>query len=140
MPPKTKADDDSPVDTKVDNSHAGMVPVYNINDGPTGRNGGPYLDEELARDWERKNARAENREPDYSDLTSAPHPGVMLVTAEQLILAHRTAGGIFTGEVTAPIYGYIPDPTKAEEERLNAASRAEAKRAEVVDDGFGDDN
>lgn len=110
------------------------VPVYNVNDGLTGRNGGPYLDEELAKEQERRNALREGREPDYSDLTAAPHSGVQLVTADQLLVAHRTAGAGFTGEITAPVYGHIPNPAKVEKERLERQAKAEAKRAKTNPD------
>ena len=107
------------------------VPVYNVNDGPTGRNGGPYLDEELAKEQERRNALREGREPDYSDLTQSPHPGVQLVTADQLLNANREAGHTFTGEITAPIYGYIPNPAKVEKERVEREAKDSAARAEA---------
>lgn len=58
-------------------------PLYNPNDGLTGRDGGPYLDEEEARVAEIRRAKIEGREP---DLNSPPaSAGIQLSTADQLI-------------------------------------------------------
>lgn len=46
---------------------ADTVPLFNPNDGITGRDGGPYLDEEQAREAEIRRARIEGREPDLDN-------------------------------------------------------------------------
>lgn len=107
------------------------VPVYNVNDGIHGRQGGPYLDEELLRRQEELAARAEGREVDYTNIGGST--GVQLVTGEELLRVHASTLPVGTGvpEITAPVYGYIPNPAKArakaEQEDLDAAvKRAEA--------------
>lgn len=59
------------------------VKLYNVNDGLTGRTGGPYLDEEQARQAETLRARVEDRKPNYDDLQ--PYAGTMLVPAATLM-------------------------------------------------------
>ena len=57
--------------------------LYNANDGLTGRDGGPYLDREMAIAAEKRRAIVEGREPDLEN----PPVGneSRLVTAAQLI-------------------------------------------------------
>lgn len=55
------------------------VKFYNAQDGIRGRDGGPYADEEDARNRETQRARGEDREPDYDNLQ--PTVGNQLVTA-----------------------------------------------------------
>ena len=62
-------------------------PLFNVNDGPNGRDGGPYLDQVQQRDAEIARAAAEGREPDFENMVSSP--GVQLVTAEQLVKMHH---------------------------------------------------
>lgn len=57
--------------------------LYNPNDSVTGRDGGPYLDEEEARGAEDRRARVEDREPDYENLPATA--GVPLVPASVLV-------------------------------------------------------
>lgn len=59
--------------------------LYNANDGLTGRSGGPYLDQEMAKAAEIRRAKAEDREPDLVNPPSGPE--TRLVTAEQILLA-----------------------------------------------------
>jgi hypothetical protein len=59
------------------------VLLFNPNDGLTGRDGGPYLDEEEARIAEERRARVEKREPDYDTITATA--GIPLTTAAQMI-------------------------------------------------------
>lgn len=58
-------------------------PLYNANDGLTGRDGGPYLDEEEARLAEQRRARVEGREPDYDNPPATA--GIQLNTADRMI-------------------------------------------------------
>lgn len=59
------------------------VKLYNANDGLSGRDGGPYLDLEEARQAEKRRAFVEDREPDYDTMSLGA--GVRLVNANQLI-------------------------------------------------------
>lgn len=59
------------------------VPLYNPNDGLYGRGGGPYLDEEQAREAEIRRARVEGREPDLEN--PGAYAGIQLQTAAQMI-------------------------------------------------------
>lgn len=59
------------------------VPLYNPNDGLYGRGGGPYLDEEQAREAEIRRARVEGREPDLDN--PGAYAGIQLQTAAQMI-------------------------------------------------------
>lgn len=67
---------------------ADTVPLFNPNDGLTGRDGGPYLDIEEAKTAERRRAVLENREPDLENPPATA--GIQLVTAAQLI--HQASG------------------------------------------------
>jgi hypothetical protein len=62
-------------------------PLFNVNEGPNGRTGGPYLDEVELRAAEDKRAAAEGRHPDYNNMTSTA--GVPLVTAKELVESHH---------------------------------------------------
>lgn len=55
------------------------VKFYNAQDGIRGRDGGPYADEEDARQREVARARGEGREPDFENLQ--PTVGQQLVTS-----------------------------------------------------------
>lgn len=61
----------------------GTVPLFNPNNGLTGRDGGPYLDETELVDAERRRAVVEDREPDLDNPPAIA--GVPLVTAGQLM-------------------------------------------------------
>lgn len=58
-------------------------PLYNANDGVTGRDGGPYLDEVEAREAEKRRAVVEGREPDLDNPPATA--GIQLNTAAQMI-------------------------------------------------------
>lgn len=101
-------------DTKEDskeNVSEETAPVYNINDGLYGRDGGPYLDQELQRQQEILNARREGREPDFDNL---PIPaGIVAVGAKTLVQSHvstRLAGqeNLEGTEFTAPVLAEVP--------------------------------
>lgn len=57
--------------------------VYNPNDGLTGRDGGPYLDEVQTRAAEKRRAEIEGREPDYDNPPATA--GIQLSTAAQIL-------------------------------------------------------
>jgi len=60
----------------------GTVPLFNPNNGLTGRDGGPYLDEVELVEAERRRAAVEQRKPDYEHPSAIA--GVSLVAAGQL--------------------------------------------------------
>lgn len=57
--------------------------LFNLNDSITGRDGGPYLDEEEAREAEIRRARIEGREPDLEKPPATA--GIPLVTSSELL-------------------------------------------------------
>lgn len=60
-------------------------PLFNPNDGVTGRDGGPYLDEVEAVEAEKRRAEKEGRKP---DLVNPPaSAGIQLSTAAQMLHA-----------------------------------------------------
>lgn len=61
----------------------GTKNLYNPHQGLTGRDGGPYLDEEEARLAEIRRAKVEGREPDLDNPPATA--GIPLVTAGQLV-------------------------------------------------------
>lgn len=61
------------------------IPLFNPNDGLTGRNGGPYLDEVQAQQDEIRRAKVEGREPDLDN--PGANAGIQLSTAAQMVAA-----------------------------------------------------
>ncbi len=57
--------------------------LFNPNDSITGRDGGPYLDEEEARKAEIRRAHVEGREPDLEKPPATA--GIPLVTSSELL-------------------------------------------------------
>ena len=102
------------------------TPIYNPNDGLVGRDGGPYLDEEQARNDEIRRARVEGREPDF-DKPSA-NAGIQLSTAGQMLATLTTQGApsreqartlavdeIYRNtqeKITSPVADEVPDTSK----------------------------
>jgi hypothetical protein len=64
------------------------TPLFNPNDGLTGRDGGPYLDQVEMQQAEERRAKVEEREPDYDNLQ--PTAGVPLVTAATLASTYNS--------------------------------------------------
>lgn len=58
-------------------------PLYNANDGVTGRDGGPYLDEVEALEAEKRRALVEGREPNLDNPPAST--GIQLNTAAQML-------------------------------------------------------
>lgn len=106
---------------------ADSTPLYNPNDGLTGRNGGPYLDEEQARTDEVRRARIEGREPDLDNpaanagiqlstaaqmlasLNVANNPSMQAAQADALDKAYRTSFGDRDDLLTSPVADEVPD-------------------------------
>lgn len=81
------------------------TPVYNVTEGLSGRDGGPYLDRVQSLEHEVVSASREGREPNYEN--PLPGPGVQAVTAGALFAAHPP---LATGptEITVDPIGYVP--------------------------------
>lgn len=75
--------------------------LFNVNDGLTGRDGGPYLDREEQHEAERRRAIVEEREPDYSQKTATA--GTQLVTGPQLVLQTANTNHIPSQEGVNPL-------------------------------------
>jgi hypothetical protein len=102
------------------------TPVYNPNDGLVGRDGGPYLDEEQARNDEIRRAKIEGREPDFDK--PGANAGIQLSTAGQMLATITTQGPVSrerartlafdellktTGEeISSPVADTVPDTSK----------------------------
>ena len=82
------------------------IPLFNPNDGITGRNGGPYLDEVQAQQDEIRRAKVEQREPDLEN--PGPNAGIQLSTAAQMVAALTVTNNpsmeIARGEAIAKAY------------------------------------
>lgn len=59
------------------------IPLYNPNDRLTGRDGGPYLDQEEQRKAEERRAVVEGRKPDVKNPPATA--GIQLSTAAQML-------------------------------------------------------
>jgi hypothetical protein len=102
------------------------TPVYNPNDGLVGRDGGPYLDEEQARNDEIRRARVEGREPDFDK--PGANAGIQLSTAGQMLATITTQGPVSrerartlafdellkttSEEISSPVADKVPDTSK----------------------------
>lgn len=106
------------------------VPLFNANDGLTGRNGGPYLDEEQARADEVRRARVEGRKPNLDNpganagiqlntaaqmlhtLTVTSAPSMEVARAEALDKSYTDTFNRRGKDVTRPVHDKIPDTSK----------------------------
>lgn len=112
-------------------------PLFNPNDGLTGRDGGPYLDVVEAQEAERRRAEVEGREPDFENLQ--PTAGVPLVTAAQIAQTlgvpnnpsqERSrafeqavkAASVSPDAVVAPVYSERPTDEEIEEQAAQVES------------------
>lgn len=91
------------------------TPVYNVAEGISGRDGGPYLDRVQSLEHEVVSAAREGREPNYEN--PLPGPGVQAVTAGALFAAHPPLPNGPT-EITVDPIGYVPviEPEISEDE------------------------
>lgn len=118
------------------------VELYNVNDGPFGRDGGPYLDQVQERIAEQNRAFVEKREPDYENVP--PSVGTQLVTPHQLIQGFNNnalAGQEklnFTGGIEAPVRAEAEVPV-LEEDNSPALLGARPENVEVVTQAPPDD-
>jgi len=82
------------------------TPLFNPNDGLTGRNGGPYLDEVQAQQDEVRRAKVEGREPNLDN--PGANAGIQLSTAAQMLhtlnVNNNPSMGIATSDALAKAY------------------------------------
>lgn len=98
------------------------VNLYNMHDGLTPRDGGPYLDQEQAREAEKRRALVENRDPDYDNPPAIA--GTPLVTARQLVstdAVHRPS----QDHVQSPVASAIDDLVASDKFDVPVHSQAE---------------
>lgn len=93
----------------------GTQPLYNPNDSITGRDGGPYLDQEEAKYAEIRRAAVEGREPDLENPGATA--GIPLVNASQL-LATATINNIPSQDGNVAISNVLVDSSVASENTL----------------------
>lgn len=67
-----------------------MAKLYNANDTATGRDGGPYLDIEMAK--EANKIRRDKGDTKTAEGTFAAFAGIDLVTARELLRRHPAKG------------------------------------------------
>ena len=85
--------------------------LYNPHAGVTGRDGGPYLDQEERRLAEIRRAAVEDREPDFDNAPAVA--GTPLVTAGQLVnMANPTSN---PSQFNADPYGLAVDTLAKDE-------------------------
>lgn len=101
-------------------------PLFNPNDGLTGRDGGPYLDEVEMELAEEQRAVVEDREPDYENPLATA--GVPLQTAGKQVAAG------FTGALPSQQHNDVIGTLLADnaESEIGAPKRGEAPTAEAV--------
>lgn len=95
----------------------GTVPLFNPNDGLTGRNGGPYLDEVQAQQDEIRRAKIEGREPDLDK--PGANAGIQLSTAAQMLasltLSNNPSMDVARANAIDEAYARSVDKEKGEE-------------------------
>jgi hypothetical protein len=90
------------------------VNLYNPHDGLTGRDGGPYLDQEERRLAEIVRAKVEGREPDFDNAPATA--GTPLVTAAVLTAVANPASN--PSQEQADPYAYAVDTLAAKDENF----------------------
>lgn len=109
-----------------------LVPVYNVNDGVFGRDGGPYLDIEQEKAEERRRAIVEGRDPNFDDLL--PGTGTQVVTAHQLVQTFNNTA--LAGQDKIAFEGDIKAPEKSIAVVVTPVDQEDDKQQ--VESGFGD--
>ena len=122
--PYGETDPDKPV--KVD--------LYDANEGKVARDGGPYQDQLVAEEAERRRAKVEDREPDLDN--PGPTAATQLVAKHQLV-ERDTSRAHYSDALeveTEPVTSFVvepevnePDPTQADWD--NDQSKVDALRA-----------
>jgi hypothetical protein len=102
--------------------------LFNPHDGLTGRDGGPYLDQEERRLAEIRRAAVEDREPDFDNAPATA--GTPLVTAGQLVAMANPNSNPSQAEYD-PGTDAVEKLAKDESFPVNAFSSREVTQAEV---------
>lgn len=102
--------------------------LYNPHDGLTGRDGGPYLDQEERRLAEIRRAAIEGREPDFEQAPATA--GTPLVTARELV-AMANPASIPSQAAYDPAADSIERLAKDETFPVNAFASREKTQEEV---------
>ena len=102
--------------------------LYNPHDGLTGRDGGPYLDQEERRLAEIRRAAIEGREPDFEQAPATA--GTPLVTASELV-AMANPASIPSQAAYDPAADSIERLAKDETFPVNAFASREKTQEEV---------
>lgn len=102
--------------------------LYNPHDGLTGRDGGPYLDQEERRLAEIRRAAIEGREPDFEQAPATA--GTPLVTASELV-AMANPASIPSQAAYDPAADSIERLAKDETFPVNAFATREKTQEEV---------
>lgn len=102
--------------------------LYNPHDGLTGRDGGPYLDQEERRLAEIRRAAIEGREPDFEKAPATA--GTPLVTASELV-AMANPASIPSQAAYDPAADSIERLAKDETFPVNAFASREKTQEEV---------
>lgn len=111
------------------------IDLYDSNKGKVARTGGPYQDELVAEEAEKRRAKLEGREPDYEN--PGPTAATQLVTKQHLVerdtdKAHYSDAVEVENE---PVSSYVvepevnePDPTQVDwDNDMDKVNAAEAK-------------
>ena len=112
------------------------VPLFNANDRLSGRDGGPYMDLEEAKQAEIRRAQVEGREPDLENPPA--YAGIQLNTAGQQILT-ADLGGIASQESrnTTDADAALKGAVDSEDVLLQPVSEREAFEEESSGPVFG---
>ena len=102
--------------------------LYNPHDGLTGRDGGPYLDQEERRLAEIRRAAIEGREPDFEQAPATA--GTPLVTASELV-AMANPASIPSQAAYDPAADSVERLAKDESFPVNAFASREKTQEEV---------
>lgn len=100
------------------------VALFNPNDGLVGRDGGPYLDLEEARNAEKRRAEVEGRKPNLDEPSATA--GLPLVTAGQ-ILHTATTLNIPSRDGTAVLDDAAQEFAKSEKVEARVMSEVSAE-------------
>lgn len=112
--------------------------LYNPHEGLTGRDGGPYLDDEERRLAEIVRASKEGRKPDFDHMPATA--GTPLITAAELVATANPASN--PSQMNADPYAYAVDslakdesfPVNAFATRVETDDEKAAKKAEKEND------
>jgi hypothetical protein len=100
--------------------------LFNANDSVTGRDGGPYLDIEQARESEIQRAKVEGREPNLDN--PPPNAGIQLNTASQQLATasvNNLPSQSSRGGIESPESGWLTTAHEDKDNPLTAVVQVE---------------